>query len=78
MRQLMHRGVRVTVNSDDPAYFRGYIKENVLKMVEDGHMELKDIITLQRNAFNIAWISQASRDYYLEKLEAFASAAVIG
>lgn len=78
MRALMDRGVRVTVNSDDPAYFRGYAEDNLLKMARDGKMEPKDLVTLQKNAFNIAWISQASRDYYLEGLEAFASSAGLG
>lgn len=75
MRALLDRGVRVTINSDDPAYFRGYVLENLMKMAKDGGMEPKDLIALQRNAFSIAWISQASRDYYLEALDAFATSA---
>ena len=75
VRTLLDRGVRVTINSDDPAYFRGYILENLMKMAKDGKMEPKDLVALQRNAFSISWISQASRDCYLEGLDAFATAA---
>lgn len=52
MRALLDRGVRVTVNSDDPAYFRGYVLENLMKMAKDANMEPKDLVALQRNAFS--------------------------
>lgn len=75
IRQLMNRGVRVTINSDDPAYFHGYAEENVTFMSKDAKFEAKELVALQRNAFSIAWISQASRDYYLEQLDSFANMA---
>lgn len=78
IRRLLIWGVRVTVNSDDPAYFRGYVEENLVKMANDGDMSSAELVQLQRNAFNIAWISENKRDRYIERLEAFASAAAKG
>ena len=75
IQQLMNKGVRATVNSDDPAYFRGYVEENLLKMHQDGSMGLKDIVQLQRNAFSIAWIAETTRSQYLDQLHSFALAA---
>ena len=75
MRRLLDRGVRITINSDDPAYFRGYVEENLIKMYQDARMSLEDLVNLQRNAFHISWISSKKRDQYLEQLDYFASAA---
>ena len=74
MNRLMERDVRVTVNSDDPAYFRGYAAENIIKMHRDANMGFKELVQLQRNAFNISWVSNAKRDEFLERLDAFARA----
>lgn len=72
MRLLMERGVRVTVNSDDPAYFKGYVNENLVMMHEGAGMGVKEIIQLQRNAFNVSWVSTAKRDHFLRELDEYA------
>jgi len=68
---LLKYGVKVTINSDDPAYFRGYMNENMLKMASDASFTEKDLVQLSRNAFEIAWISASKRAQYLEKLDEF-------
>ena len=75
IKTLLGRGVKVTVNSDDPAYFRGYVCENLVKMAKEGNMSLAELVQLQQNAFRIAWISDRRRDLYLERLESYASSA---
>lgn len=66
---LLRRGVKVTVNSDDPAYFRGYATENMMKMARDTDLSLKELVQLQRNAFEIAWLSPSKRDALIEQLD---------
>lgn len=61
----------MTVNSDDPAYFKGYMNENMLKMAKDASLTEKDLVQLSRNAFEIAWISTSKRAEYLAKLDEF-------
>jgi adenine deaminase len=70
---LLRQGIRVTVNSDDPAYFRGYVNENILKLAssEDLKVTRKELIQLQRNAFSISWISSWKRNHFLQMLDAF-------
>jgi adenine deaminase len=68
----------VTVNSDDPAYFRGYLNENILKMTKETDVTRKEIIGLMRNAFGISWISGWKRNHYLQALEAFEKKYVDG
>ncbi|KAF2817249.1 adenosine deaminase [Mytilinidion resinicola] len=70
--QLLRTGVKVTVNSDDPAYFRGYMNENLTKMAEETDITREEIVQLQRNAFEVAWISERKREGFLKLLESHA------
>lgn len=70
--QLLRQGVKVTLNSDDPAYFRGYVNENVLKMANETDVSKKELIQFMRNAFEISWISSWKRDKYLQSLDEYA------
>jgi adenosine deaminase len=70
---LLYDGVRVTVNSDDPAYFRGYIGENFAALRAKADLTAADVTRLSRNAFEIAWISSAAREAFLAEVDAYAS-----
>jgi adenosine deaminase len=66
--------MRVTINSDDPAYFAGYIEEN-FKLVQDKLDLGRDGLTqLSRNAFEAAWLPRSVKDGYLAALDAHARA----
>lgn len=69
---LLRNGVKVTVNSDDPAYFRGYANENMIKMASDTDATQAELVKLQENAFDISWISAWRREKYLERLHRYA------
>lgn len=56
------------INSDDPAYFRGYLNENLLKLAKETDVTRRELIQLQRNAFNISWISSWKRNHFLALL----------
>lgn len=68
---LLRKGVKVTINSDDPAYFRGYAAENVEKMAKDAGVSRKELVQFQRNAFEAAWLPAKKRSKFLEKLDDF-------
>lgn len=65
---LLDRGVRVTLNSDDPPYFGGYILENYRTFAEATGADRATLIQLARNSFEIAWITETRRQQFLEKL----------
>jgi len=71
IKTMLERGMRVTVNSDDPAYFPGYMNENLIAVQEEAGLARGDVIQLARNAFESAWLPRASRDNYLAQLEAY-------
>ncbi|KAJ4520515.1 putative deaminase [Exophiala dermatitidis] len=68
---LLRRGVKVTINSDDPAYFRAYVNENIEKMAVETDVTRKDLIQFQRNAFCISWISTWRRNHFLSLLDEY-------
>ena len=64
----------VTINSDDPAYFRGYLTENMMKMTEETDLTISELVQLQRNAFQISWVSSWRRSHFLKLLDTYAEA----
>jgi adenine deaminase len=70
---LLRAGVKVTVNSDDPAYFRAYMSENIEKMVEGTDLTTHELVQLQRNAFEISWLSSEKREAFVNMLDDYAA-----
>lgn len=68
IRRMLELGMRATVNSDDPAYFRGYLNENLRALHEEGNLSRDEIVRLVRNAFEVAWLDDTRRGAYLERL----------
>ncbi len=73
LKQMIDLGLAVTVNSDDPAYFGGYIEENFLALHQAQGLTSEDIYKLARNAFNASFLDQAQKKKYLNELDAFVS-----
>ncbi|HUL06386.1 MAG TPA: adenosine deaminase [Candidatus Acidoferrum sp.] len=73
IKAMLEWGMRVTVNSDDPAYFPGYMTENLIAVQEEVDLSKTELLQLARNAFESAWLPRASRDGYLAQLEAYAT-----
>jgi len=74
--QMLARGVRVTINSDDPAYFGGYIEENFVLVEQELALGPKGLAALSRNAFEAAWLPRAVKDGYLARIDALLASAV--
>jgi len=69
--QLLRTGVRVTVNSDDPAYFGGYVVDNYLALAEEAQLSSAEVVTLAQNSFAISWVDEDRRAGYLDEVGAF-------
>ena len=75
IRTMLQKGMKATINSDDPAYFRAYMNENFIALQEEGDFSQEEIIQLSRNAFEVAWIDEPQRQVYLRALESYADGA---
>ncbi|QHC61554.1 adenosine deaminase [Rathayibacter festucae] len=71
MRALLERGVRVTVNSDDPAYFGGYIADNYAALADMGFTR-DELVQLARNSVLGSWASETSKAELLARIDAYA------
>ena len=71
IKAMLGQGMRATVNSDDPAYFPGYVNENLIAAQAAMDLTRDEIVQLARNAFTIAWLSEQDRNRYLAALEAY-------
>lgn len=70
-KALFDQGLCVTVNSDDPAYFGGYVVENYLALQNAFQLTRNDIAQLAINSFNAAFISQDKKDIFIDQIKKF-------
>lgn len=70
LKRMLDRGLCVTVNSDDPAYFGGYVAENYLACAEALDLSRKDLAALARNSLEASFVDESERAPWLQRLEA--------
>jgi len=71
LKRMMDKGLKVTVNSDDPAYFGGQVNQNYLEIQKALDLQKEDLIELARNSFAYALISEDLKEKYLKELEEY-------
>ncbi len=69
LKQLLDHGLCVTINSDDPAYFGGYIGENFRAIQKALSLSRSDIYTLASNAIQAAFLAQPDKRRLYQELE---------
>lgn len=69
IKDLLDYGLNVSVNSDDPAYFKGYINQNFINLFENLSLSEDDIVTLVKNSFRSAFIDEQLKQDYLARVE---------
>ena len=65
LKRLLERGLQVTVNSDDPAYFGGYIGENFRQVHEALELSERQLRQLAENAFEASFLDPAAKKRHL-------------
>jgi adenine deaminase len=71
LRRLLQRGLCVTVNSDDPAYFGGYLLENYLALHRELGMSATELTQLARNSFEASFLPAADKNRWLEAIDEY-------
>jgi adenosine deaminase len=69
LRQMMDRGLRVTVNSDDPAYFGGYVNENYRALSRALQLGRDEIAATVRNGIEASLMTAAEKADALAEVE---------
>lgn len=71
LRRMLAAGIVATVNSDDPAYFGGYVNENFVAIQEALDLTEQEIATLGRNSFLGSFLPEREKSAAVERFDAF-------
>ena len=69
LKRMMDKNMMVTINSDDPSYFGGYVNQNYLDVASALNLTKDDILLLARNSFNASFLTDDEKKHYLDKVD---------
>lgn len=69
IRRLLQQGVHVTVNSDDPSYFGGYMNDNFVAITEALSLSNDELKKLAQNSFEASFISDAEKQKWIAEIQ---------
>ena len=70
LQKMLEHGLCATVNSDDPAYFGGYVGENLAGVAEALRLDDATLVQLARNSFEASFLDDEARARHLAELDA--------
>tara|TARA_B100001057_G_C22777592_1_gene922273 strand:+ start:449 stop:1453 length:1005 start_codon:yes stop_codon:yes gene_type:complete len=68
LKRMLDKGLRVMVNSDDPAYFGGYLNKNLIETSKALNLDFQDVKTLIENSFKSSFLSEDEKKNWLKKI----------
>ena len=68
---MLDKGLRVTLNSDDPAYFGGYLNDNYIATAEALSLTKAEVLQLAKNSFLASFLPENTRKAYIDLLNDF-------
>ena len=69
--QMLEKGLKVSVHSDDPAYFGGYMDANFASLMESFNFSTEQLATLASNSFESTFLDEASKQELLAEVQAW-------
>lgn len=73
--RMLSYGLLATVNSDDPAYFGGYVNANYRALVEAVGLDREQCVQLARNSFLASFLSEQEKQIHLQRVEEYTAVA---
>jgi len=71
LAEMLEKGIMATINSDDPAYFGGYMNENYIVVAEALKLSKVQIVGLAKNSFAASFLEDETKKEMIEKIEAY-------
>lgn len=68
---LLDKGLKVTVNSDDPAYFGGYLNENYFSLARELDMDRNQAVQLAGNSFEASFVDDQTKQAMIDRLDQY-------
>jgi len=69
LKIMLNKGLKATVNSDDPAYFGGYMNDNFIAIAEALQLDKNDLYQLNKNAINASFVAEKQKKQMIQKLD---------
>ncbi len=77
LKRMLELGLKATINSDDPAFFGGYVGDNFAAITDALTLSQADLITLTKNSFAGSFLSEGEKARHLAAVDAAASHAAL-
>ncbi len=71
---LLRAGLRVMINSDDPAYFGAYVGDNYVALAEQAGLSNTDLVQLAVNSFEASWLTSEQKAAFVDRVGEYATA----
>ena len=71
LKKMLNKNLMVTINSDDPSYFGGYINQNYIEVARALNLTKDDILVLAKNSFTSSFLSDSMKQKYFDKIDLF-------
>ena len=68
LKKMLDKGLRVMVNSDDPAYFGGYLNKNLIETSKALNLNIQDVKILIENSFKSSFLDEDEKKNWLNKI----------
>jgi len=68
LKKMLNKGLMVMVNSDDPAYFGGYINQNFIECQKALNLSMEDVKTLIINSFNSSFLKEEKKQEWIKQI----------
>ncbi len=75
LKRMLDLGLRATVNSDDPAFFGGYVGDNFLAIADGLELPPEELVMLARNSFLGSFLTEAEKSKHIAAVDAVGASA---
>ena len=71
IKKMIDKGIVATINSDDPAYFGGYLNENFIQTVKALDLSLEDLRTIAKNSFEASFLPEGKKKFWAKEVDEY-------
>lgn len=71
LKLMLEKGLLVSINSDDPAYFGGYLNENYNAVTQDLFLTKSEISRLAKNSFSTSFLTDHEKSYWINQIDQY-------
>jgi adenosine deaminase len=74
LKRMLKLGLKATINSDDPAYFGGYLLENYVQTAQALDLTREELVILAKNSFTGSFLDEAEKARRVAGIDAYVAA----